>query len=818
MIVTVNGKSIMTVWPATIKVRVLKMKRRKFIESITATSVALSLMQFESLLAAVGFQEEGPYNGPLLTSYINSTCGACPGGCGIRVKKIDGIPVKIDGNTMHPINRGGMCPVGVSSLAFLVHPDRIKQPLKRTGPKGTGEFTPISWNEATDLILNNLNEIRDSGRPEQLLMVDARAKGVGVDLFEKFASDFGSPNFYRYINQREAVAASVWGGEGSHFNYDLENAKSIFCFGLPAFESGKNPVYFAGLRNRLLNRSEGEKGKFIIIDPRLSASAAKAEQWVPIKPNSYGLLALGMIYLIIKEKLYDTDAINKYFVGFNDSTSRGQTVEGFKSFVLKNYYPSKVSDGTGVPVDQIITLARTFATNSGAIAISGNNACSSVDSIFQTWAIMALNILSGKYGKDGGIVDSVTYPLKELQTKKIAVEALVSASSGDFQFSSGIGEIESLPDKILSAAPYPVKMAIINNVNLVYNSSQPNRFRQALQNIPLTIVFSSLHNETTALADLLLPDCTFLEKRDLIIPDSDISNPVISVMQPVIKPLFESRQSEEVLTGIGKTLFGNKWKWNNYQAYLEDRAREIYNSNQGTLFSDQFKVSFESLLAERGWRRQEYSNYGDFLKQFFKSGGWWNPIVEQDSEKSRFPTMSGKFYLNSKTLKQKYRGKDQSLEELMTKAGLDLKNQSGATLGAFRNFDHDKESQFPLDLYLIELTTFRGDGGRLRNMADMGGYYQYIKWQSWVELNPETAHELGLKDKQKVWVESSSGKQHLTLLFNQGLIPNVAAIPIGMGKEGTYKFGKNINSILTLKKDFLTGVPAKSETRVKIYV
>lgn len=794
------------------------MKRRKFIESITATSVALSLVQLEKLLAVTGFLEEGPYNGPLLTSYINSTCGACPGGCGIRVKKIDDIPVKIDGNTMHPVNRGGMCPVGISSLEFLVHPDRIKQPLKRTSNKGSGEFTPITWKEAMDIILKNLRGIKESGHAEQLLMIDARDKTDGVNLFEKFANDFKTPNFYSFIDHHDEVAASIWGGEDSRFNYDLEKAKSIFCFGFPVFESGKNPIYFAGLRNRFLNHSEGEKGNFIIIDSRLSASAAKAKQWVPIKPNSYGLLALGMIYLIIKEKLYDTDIVDKYCVGFNDYTNRGQIVEGFKSSILRNYFPLEVSNGTGVPVDQIITLARTFATTPGAIAISGNNLSSSVDGIYQTWAIMALNILAGKYGKDGDLGDFKILPFEKIKTKKIQIEPLVSASSEEFQFSSGIGAIESLPDKILTANPYPVKMAIMNNVNIIYNSPQPNRFRQALQNIPLTVVFSSLHNETTALADLILPDCTFLEKRDLIIPDSDISNPVLSVMQPVLKPLYESRQSEDVLIDIGTSIFGNKWKWKNYQAYLEDRAQEIYKSNQGILFSDQFKASFESLLAQRGWRRQVYSNFGDFLKHLYKSGGWWNPIVEHEFDKSRIPTKSGKFFFNSDFLRQKYRGKKQSLEEAMTQAGLNLNNQSAVTLGAYRNFDQDEESQFPLDLYLIELTTLRGDGGRLKNMADMVGYYQDIKWQSWVELNPETANELGLKDKQKVWVESSSGKLHLTLVFNQGLALNVAAVPVGMGKEGKNKFGENVNSILTSKRNFLTGVPAKSETRVKIYL
>ena len=219
------------------------MERREFLRSLAACTAALTLAQFETLLAGAGFHQEGPYNGPLLTSYVNTTCGACPGGCGIRVRKVDDIPVKIDGNPIHPISRGGLCPVGVSSLAFLVHPDRIKQPLLRTGARGSGEFNSISWLEAESLIIKKLSDLQTVGTPEQLLFVDSRGDGPGLVLARKFTNDFGSPNFYHVLDPNPAVAASIWGGEGTETGYDLENARIVFCFGYPVFESGKNPVY-----------------------------------------------------------------------------------------------------------------------------------------------------------------------------------------------------------------------------------------------------------------------------------------------------------------------------------------------------------------------------------------------------------------------------------------------------------------------------------------------------------------------------------------------------------------------------------------------
>ncbi len=779
----------------------------------------MSLLQLDALASAVGYHEEGPYNGPLLSSFINTTCGACPGGCGIRVRKVDDIPVGINGNQIHPVSRGGLCPVGISSLAFLIHPDRIKRPLLRTGPRGSNEFKPISWEEAEGLLIDKLTELKKGGIPEQMLFVDSRERGVGFEMARKFTSDFGSPNFYHANNPNSAVSAEIWGEGGSDFAYDLENARNFFCFGAPVFESGKNPIYYAGLRSRLANQPESQKGSFYVIDPRLSASAAKAEQWIPIKPNTYGLLALGMLNLIIKEKLYDAEAVNRLCIGFDDKTDRrGKKIEGFKSILIKTYIPSFVSEKTGVPVDQIIALGRSFATSPGAIAIVGEIASQTIDGVHQAWAIMALNAITGKFNKPGGIVNFDLNPFKTLALGKTKSKPVVSSSLRHFPFQSGTGKIESLPERILSNSPYPVKVAIFNNINPVYDSPNAGRFRQAFQNIPFSVVFSNMHNETTALADLILPDCTFLEKDDLVLPSSDFSHPVVSLTQPVIKPLYESRQSDDVILALcRKTLAGNWEKWNSYKSYIEGKIDQLYQTNAGSTFSDQFKVSFDSLLAERGWRRREYRDSAGFLKDIKKTGGWWDASQLREREQERFPSKIGKFFLKSRSLRNKFRGSNVKFKDLMSAANLHAGTYSEYMLGAYREFKEAEHSQYPLSLYIMELTTTRGDGGRLPEMADMVGFYDYMKWRSWVELNPETAHALDLADKQMVWVESVRGKKRFILVTNPGLIPDVAAIPSGMGKNGSYGFGENVSDLVSADREILTGMPAVSETRVKIY-
>jgi anaerobic selenocysteine-containing dehydrogenase len=795
------------------------MRRREFLKSIALTGCALSLFQLDALASAVGYHEDGPYNGPLLTRFINTTCGACPGGCGLRVRVVDGIPVRIDGNPIHPVSRGGLCPVGISSLSFLVHPDRIKQPLLRKGPRGSIEYSPISWEQAENLLINQLSELKSSGVPEQLLFVDSRAKGPGLELARSFTHGFGSPNFYHIYNSNSAVAARIWAGKDIDFVYDLENARSFFCFGAPIFESGRNPVYFSALRSRLLNQIEGQKGNFFIIDPRLSASAAKAERWIPIKPNTYGIFALGMLNLIIKEQLYDEEAARRFCIGFEDRIdNHGRRTEGFKSRVLRTYVPSFVSENTGVPVDQVITMARLFASSPGAIALAGDVATQTVDGVHQTWAIMALNAVTGKFNNAGGVINYDLSPFESSSGNGIKAKPIVSSSTTEFPFQSGLGEIESLPESILTNRPYPIKVAIFNGVNPIYDSVSSGRFRQAFQNIPFSVVISNLHNETTAFADLILPDCTFLEKDDLILPDSQFSHQVIGLRQRILEPLYQSRQSDDIILMLCREFLPDEWAGKiNYNSYVEEKLDQIYQSGSGSPFSDEFKISFDSLLAERGWRRKKYSNSKGFLDEVRKVGGWWNASQLRERQQGRIPVKISEFYLDSQVLRELSRDSETKIVDIMRSAGYKINNGSECLLGPFRESERAESSQFPLSLYVMELTTARGEGGRLNDMADMIGYYGYLKWRSWVEMNPETAAELSLNDRDMVWIESTRGKIRLTLILNPGLMPGVAAVPAGLGKKGTYSFGENISKILSTDREIFTGMPAISETRVRIY-
>ena len=130
-------------------------------------------------------------------SRSNSICRLCPGGCGIKVRLVDGLPVKIEGNPLYPVNRGGLCPVGHAGLQMLYDPDRLQRPMRRTGPPGSSGWKPIRWDEAFKMIHDQLSSMKHSGNSNRMVFLDGSSRGLSKMMFKQFVNAFGSPNYIR---------------------------------------------------------------------------------------------------------------------------------------------------------------------------------------------------------------------------------------------------------------------------------------------------------------------------------------------------------------------------------------------------------------------------------------------------------------------------------------------------------------------------------------------------------------------------------------------------------------------------------------------
>lgn len=261
-----------------------------------------------------------PPGGP--EKHVLSICRECPAGCGIRVRCVGNRVVKVDGNPLHPISGGRLCPKGQAALQSLYHPDRITGPLRRVGPRGSLEsFRPATWEEALDEISVRLSLLREQERPEALVLLRGSTRGTEGRLASRFMQAFGSPNDVRLDRGAEAAAQALFLTQGIPATpaFDLPSAEFAISFGSSLLESSESPVFTMHAFGDFRQGRSGRRGKFVHVGPRLSITAAVADEWVPVRQGTEGVLALGLAGVLVAEGLYDKEFVLRHTHGFEDS-------------------------------------------------------------------------------------------------------------------------------------------------------------------------------------------------------------------------------------------------------------------------------------------------------------------------------------------------------------------------------------------------------------------------------------------------------------------------------------------------------------------
>ncbi len=343
----------------------MKLPRRNFLKLCAAGGAATTL---GAGTAKLFFDADHEENEPQYTEQWTPTiCLMCPGGCGVLVRTINGRAVKIEGNPLHPVNTGKVCPKANASLQVLYDPDRLRGPLRQAGQRGSGEWKPISWDKAIQLAAERLAAIREESGPASIAFMSGRVRGQMAGLIDRFMLAYGSPNHIRHDSlsvDGERIANELVYGHRDQLGYDWDNCSFVLSFGRAFLEASRPTIRqiraFGAMRRDRPNR----RAKFVQVDARFSITAAKADEWISIRPGTDGALALGIANVILAEELYDLDFVQKHTFGFEDWTDLDGSHEGFRSFVLRNYHPNQVEAITGVPADTIVRLAREFAATS----------------------------------------------------------------------------------------------------------------------------------------------------------------------------------------------------------------------------------------------------------------------------------------------------------------------------------------------------------------------------------------------------------------------------------------------------------------------
>jgi anaerobic selenocysteine-containing dehydrogenase len=732
---------------------------------------------------------------------VASTCHLCSAGCGILVRVADGKAVKLEGNPMHPVNQGSLCPKGQAAPELLYNPDRLTDPMKRD--RASGRLTPIRWDEAIQMVAQKLNDLREAGHPEQAVLMHGDTRGQMRSFLTHFMQAVGSPNIISHESLNVAAAKlGVYLTQGVYSlpAYDIEKTNYVLSFGANFLEAGSNPQRTISGYS-YLRRGRATRGKIVVIDPRQGIHGAKADEWIPIKPGTDAALALGMANVIIRSGLVDADFVKNYAFGFDDIGYR----KGFMDFVLENYDPARVEEITGVSATTIARLAGEFASNKPALAIlpgKGGLLNGSFGGVYAAMAIHILNALVGSIETPGGVmmqrympfVDWPPLPNDSVASEGLKAERLDGAGS---KFPLGRNAYQAVADQILDGAP--VEALFLYDANPVFETPGGNRFAEAFKKVPFVVSFSSFMDESAELADLILPEPTFLERwgDDHI---EGLGYPGVSLYQPVIEPLYDAMNTGDFFLKVAEAMGGTiaeAFAWRSYEEVLQFRLKDI-------------GADWETFKELGVWFAPGY--------HFAKRGSpkWLSEVVGKD----RLNTpRDGYFDLYSRELNFIFGNMEQGdLAEVgisMTGDGANLPHHEPTAFAG-------DEAEYPFILNVVTLMSLgpRSDAANMPTLQEISGMTVGETWNSWLEMNPESARELGLADKDLVWVESPFGRIKTKVRFVAALHPNVVNLPFNQGHTAVGRFakGRGVNGLELLNpaSEPLTGLAAFTNTHVKV--
>jgi anaerobic selenocysteine-containing dehydrogenase/Fe-S-cluster-containing dehydrogenase component len=627
---------------------------------------------------------------PGQATWYATGCRECPAGCGMLVKTIDGRAIKTEGNPEHPVNQGRLCARGQASVQGLYNPDRTRQPLKK---QTDGSLQPISWKEAEGLLVAQISEVKGQG--DRLAFITSLVTGSIDRLIDLWLKTVGGGRRLRYEaigyeSLREANHLAFDVAEIPY--YDVEHSHLIFSFGADFLETWLSPVEFARQFAAMRAYREGRIGRFAYIGPRLSLTGANSDEWIAVTPGTEVLLALSMVEVILAENLA---------VGL--SVVETQELRNFASA----FTPESVAGKVGISTDKIRVLAHAFAREKPSLALADGRSSNGTDLCL---AVNLLNYIAGNVGR--------------------TVQFGSNASAGR---ASAYEDVRRLIEAIEEDK---ISILLLADVNPLFTLPEAQRFLEALEKVPLVVSFSSFPDETAAASHLVLPDNTFLESWG----DYDPRNGVRSLLQPAMRPLYDTKSIGDVLLSLARQMgIQQGLPWETFYDYLKDQWKELHKE----LKPDE---DFET-----------------FWTHALQKGGLFQPPATQRPKR-----------LNPAVLKRPF--------ELPSFVG----NEGDLTL-----------LPYPSPYF------YDGRMANRPWLQELPDTLTEIVWDSWVEINPKDAKRLGVKEADLLSLQSPSGRINLPAHITGGVRAGAVAVPVGQGHTalGRYAEGRGANPIPLLQRD-----------------
>jgi len=661
------------------------MNRRKFLKVLGVTGGGASVMagcstdQVEKLIPyLVPIEDQIPGEGV----YYASTCRECPAGCGTHVRVREGRAVKVEGNPEHPVNRGRLCARGQTALQGTYNPDRIRGPLARAAD---GSFEPIPWEDALGRLAARLGQAGDG-----IVFLTGDERGTFADLIAQWLAAFGNgrhvvfePFGYEALRQ---AGQTVFGETRGLPEFRLDRAEYVLSFGADFLETWRSPVEHT--RGFLAARGyrDGRMGRYVHVEPRMSMTAMSADEWIAPRPGSEALVALTLAHVVA-----------------NHHADRAPADAAAVRSLLAPYEPEDMEERTGVSAETMHRLAEEF-TAAPSVALPGGIGTQHADAHLTAVAVHLLNYLAGNVGRSVvfGAADGTRTP----------------------RYADLVGVVEG-------ARAGTIEVLLVHGANPVHGTPAGLGAAEALAAIPFKVSFSRFLDETTQLADLVLPDHDPVEQWN----DYASRDGVWSLQQPVMQPVFDTRQTGDVLIDLARRAGGaaaDRFALGGatrdlYKTYLQERWRGVQRT-----------------AGDRG-------PFDAFWRDALQRGGVWTEAPAGSVRLAR---------------------------------GLTLGDPAWSV----------PDGQLALITY-PSASLFDGRGANRPWLQELPDPVTKITWSTWVEIHPDTAAELGIAEGDIVEVASAAGSVEVPAYVYPGLRADVVAMPLGQGHTayGRYAEGRGAN-------------------------
>lgn len=667
--------------------------------------------------------------------WATSVCRECPAACGIRVRLIDEVPVKLEGNPKCPIARGRLCAKGQAAIESYFDPDRLTGPARRIGKRGENRWQPISWDDALQFFASRWP--RDPMAADALpLALSGSERGPLADAWTAVWRAAGAHPAWAVDATADRLRSALTGLTGAQRDplFDLEHATYILSFGAPIVEDWLSPLWAQRSYGRFRRGSSRGRGRLVQVDARRSLTARKADEWIALPSEQQVALAYGLASVILREHRGDAAFLEEF----------GGTRAAFETQVVARFSPDDVAAMTGVPVVSVLRLARELAASPRPlVTVAADADRSLVDAVF------ALNALVGAFDRAGGIVASPARPVDGLEDAAQAIRDVVNGQRRP----QALVFRDSSPLRGITVPPIPAAVS---------------------EAVPFIVSFSPYLDEAAALADLLLPTHTALESWHFVTPVSAVPAELAAVAPPAAGARLNTQDLASVLKRIA-AVTGHEAAaaaWNSSEDIVRGGLGRLTRLRRGGPYSSAYETEWLRQLEQGGLWVPAAEGSDAVVAAVLEAGGWMDPAVQPSAIREALRTRQGLTFAPPVSPAARPR--------------------AAVAAGVEAGTDRVSLRLVPFTPFVVNLA---GNPNQ-PVLFELLGQPDGAPWHVWAELNPETAHLLRIRAGDRIRIESDQGRIDAVAQVAEGMPSDSVAVSFVPAVSGAGRWARFMNQDL----------------------